>query len=247
MQWSVPPLFRQWRGMNVLTRHMIVLLALVILLLGSALGGRLLGVFAQSSCAKGEASYSVRFGDTLSAIAMRYHTTWQRLAPYNHIANANLIFPGQQVCIPGNGSKGGTGGTGGTGSPGGSHQNFVSLAMQDALNAGFSPNIFVRQINQESGFNPSAVSPAGALGIAQFEPATAASLGVNPWDPVQSLQGASRLMANYIRQYGGDIAKALASYNAGPGAVQRAVMLGGTGWRAFLPTETQNYIRVILG
>src|SRR2546430_15813177 len=181
---------------------------------------------------------------------MRYRTTWQRLASYNHIANANLIFPGQQVCIPGKGSRGGTGASGspgGPGGPGGSRQDFVSLARQDALNVGFSPNIFVRQINQESGFNPSAISPAGALGIAQFEPATAASLGVNPWDPVQSLQGASRLMASYIRQFGGDIAKALAAYNAGPGAVQRAVRIGGTSWRAFLPAETQNYIRVILG
>ncbi len=186
----------------------------------------------------------LRFGDTLSAIAMRYRTTWQRLATYNHIANANLIFPGQQVCIPGKASRGGTGSSG---SPGGPRQDFVSLARQDALNVGFSPNIFVRQINQESGFNPSAISPAGALGIAQFEPATAASLGVNPWDPVQSLQGASRLMASYIRQFGGDIAKALAAYNAGPGAVQRAVRIGGTSWRAFLPAETQNYIRVILG
>jgi len=247
MQWSVPPLFRRWQGAKVFTRHMIVLLPLVILLLGSILGGRLLGVFAQSPCARGDASYSVRFGDTLSAIAMRYRTTWQRLAPYNHIANANLIFPGQQVCIPGKGSTGGTGGTGGTGSTGGSHQHFVTLATQDALNVGLSPNVFVRQINQESSFNPSAVSSAGALGIAQFEPGTAASLGVNPWDPVQSLQGASRLMASYVRQFGGDIAKALAAYNAGPGAVQRAVMLGGTNWRAFLPAETQNYIRVILG
>ena len=244
MQRSVPPLFRRWQGVNAFTRHIIILLTLVILLLGSALGGRLLGVFAQSPCAKGDASYSVRLGDTLSAIAMRYRTTWQRLATYNHIANANLIFPGQQVCIPGKASRGGTGGSG---SPGGSRQDFVSLARQDALNVGFSLNIFVRQINQESGFNPSAISPAGALGIAQFEPATAASLGVNPWDPVQSLQGASRLMASYIRQFGGDIAKALAAYNAGPGAVQRAVRIGGTSWRAFLPAETQNYIRVILG
>lgn len=123
----------------------------------------------------------------------------------------------------------------------------MNLARQDALNVGFPPDVFVRQINEESGFNPSAVSPAGAIGIAQFMPATAASLGVNPWNPVQSLQGASRLMENYTQQYGGDVAKALAAYNAGPGTVQRAVSLGGAGWRAFLPAETQNYIRIILG
>src|SRR5947209_10181671 len=140
MQRSVPPLVRRLPGANAFTRHIIILLTLVILLLGSALGGRLLGVFAQSPCAKGDASYGVSFGVTLSAIAMRYRTTWQRLASYNHIANANLIFPGQQVCIPGKGSRGGTGGSGssgGPGGPGGSRQHFVSLAMQDALNVGF--------------------------------------------------------------------------------------------------------------
>src|SRR5439155_27143456 len=130
-------------------------------------------------------SYTVAFGDTLSAIAIRYNTTWQRLASYNHLANPNLIFPGQLVCIPTSGSTGTTL----------TRQQFVTLARQDASNAGISPDIFVRQINQESGFNPSAVSPAGAIGIAQFEPSTAAALGINPWDPVQSLQGAARLMA----------------------------------------------------
>lgn len=250
MQLSVPPLFRRWRGANVFLRHAIVLFALGILLLGSMVGGHLLGAFAQSSCARGDASYNVRFGDTLSAIAARYRMSWQNLASYNHLANANLIYPGQLICVPikgSNGGGGGSGGSGGSGGTGGSHQYYVNLARQDALNVGFSPDVFVRQINQESGFNPSAVSPAGAIGIAQFMPATAASLGVNPWNPVQSLQGASRLMANYTQQYGRDVAKALAAYNAGPGTVQRAVSLGGAGWRAFLPAETQNYIRVILG
>ena len=54
-------------------------------------------------------------------------------------------------------------------------------------------------------------------------------------------------MASYVRQFAGDYAKALAAYNAGPGTVQAAVQTGGTNWRAFLPAETQNYIRIILG
>src|SRR2546429_5031814 len=159
MQRSVPPLVRRLPGANVFTRHIIILLTLVILLLGSALGGCLLGVFAQSPCAKGDASYSVRFGDTLSAIAMRYRTTWQRLATYNHIANANLIFPGQQVCIPGKASRGGTGGSG---SPGGPPQDFFSPSRQDALNLGFSPNPFFGQNNQENGFKSSPDLPPAA-------------------------------------------------------------------------------------
>jgi LysM repeat protein len=215
-----------------------VLAVLGVLLAGGALGGHLLGVFAQAPCAKGDQTYTVVLGDMLSVIAARHNTTWQRLASYNHIANANLIFPGQTVCIPGKGT---------VTSPPVTRQQFVSLARQDALNARISPDVFVRQINQESGFNPRAISPAGAIGIAQFEPATANSIGINPWDPVQSLQGASRLMASYAWQYNGDIAKALAAYNAGPGAVQQAVVSGGTNWRMFLPAETRNYIRVILG
>src|SRR5690348_12785178 len=55
---------------------------------------------------------------------------------------------------------------------------YIAIAQQDAIAAGISPVYFVRQINQESGFNPYAVSPAGAEGIAQFEPGTAAGLGI---------------------------------------------------------------------
>ena len=128
-----------------------------------------------------------------------------------------------------------------------SHNQYVNLARQDALEAGISPDIFVRQINEESGFNPYAISPAGAIGIAQFMPATAAGLGVNPRDPVDALQGAARLMANYVRQYGGSYAQALAAYNAGPGRVALAIYFGGWNWRAYLPYETRAYIRIILG
>ena len=128
-----------------------------------------------------------------------------------------------------------------------SHNQYVNLARQDALEAGISPDIFVRQINEESGFNPYAISPAGAIGIAQFMPATAAGLGVNPRDPVDALQGAARLMAHYVRQYGGSYAQALAAYNAGPGRVALAIYFGGWNWRAYLPYETRAYIRIILG
>ena len=100
---------------------------------------------------------------------------------------------------------------------------YVAIAQQDASAVGIPPAYFVRQIQQESGFNPNAVSPAGAVGIAQFEPGTAAGLGINPWDPIQALKGAATLMANYARQYGGDYAKALAAYNGGSGTVQSAV------------------------
>ena len=57
---------------------------------------------------------------------------------------------------------------------------YVAIARQDAINAGISPDYFTRQINLESGFNPNASSPSGAVGIAQFLPSTAAGLGINP-------------------------------------------------------------------
>jgi Transglycosylase SLT domain len=125
---------------------------------------------------------------------------------------------------------------------------YIAIAQQDAIDAGISPDYFVRQINQESGFNPNAVSPAGAVGIAQFLPSTAAGLGINPWDPKQALSGAAQFMAGYARNYGGDYAKALAAYNAGSGTVQYAVnACGAANWMNCLPGETRNYISVIMG
>lgn len=125
--------------------------------------------------------------------------------------------------------------------------DYVSMARQAAIDAGISPDAFVRQIQQESGFNPNAGSPAGAEGIAQFMPATAASMGVNPYDPSSALPGAARLMASLAAQFGGDYSKALAAYNAGAGAVDSAVAQGGGNWLAYMPAETQNYVAVIMG
>jgi hypothetical protein len=124
---------------------------------------------------------------------------------------------------------------------------YVAIAQQDAIAVGIPPDYFVRQIEQESGFNPNSVSPSGAVGIAQFLPSTAAGLGINPWDPIQALQGAARLMANYARQYGGDYAKALAAYNGGSGTVQSAINNCGANWLNCLPGQTRHYIYVIMG
>jgi surface antigen len=130
---------------------------------------------------------------------------------------------------------------------------YVATAQADATAFGLPPDLFVRQINVESGFNPNALSPAGAEGIAQFEPGTAAGLGVNPWDPVQALRAAAHLMATYVATYGGDYGKALAAYNFGAGDAQAGTGLAGAlqrcgvQWFGCLPAETQNYINAILG
>lgn len=125
---------------------------------------------------------------------------------------------------------------------------YVAIAQQDATNAGISPDYFTRQINQESGFNPNANSPSGAVGIAQFMPSTARGLGIDPWDPVAALNAAAHLMASYANNYGGDYAKALAAYNGGSGTVQYAISAcGSANWMNCLPGQTRNYIRVIMG
>jgi soluble lytic murein transglycosylase-like protein len=125
--------------------------------------------------------------------------------------------------------------------------DYVSMARQAASNVGISPDAFVRQIQQESGFNPGATSPSGAVGIAQFMPGTAASMGVNPYDPSSALNGGAKMMAGLSAQFGGDYAKALAAYNAGAGAVNSAVARGGGNWLACMPAETQHYVHVIWG
>jgi len=123
---------------------------------------------------------------------------------------------------------------------------YVAVAEQDAKAAGIPSVYFVRQIQQESGFNTSAVSVTNAEGIAQFEPSTAAAWGVNPWDPNSALLGAARLMAKSYHQYG-NYAKALGAYNAGSGAVQGAVYSCGMYWLSCMPGQTQDYVYRIMG
>ena len=95
-------------------------------------------------------------------------------------------------------------------------------------------------------FNPAAISSAGAIGIAQFLPATAAALGFDPHNPDVSLRMAALYMAQKQVSYQGDYAKALAAYNAGDGTVQNAIARCGTNWLSCTPQETQQYVAAIL-
>lgn len=108
-----------------------------------------------------------------------------------------------------------------------------------AIQAGVDPNLFMRLVQQESGFNPNARSPVGAQGLAQLMPATARELGVDPSDPMQNLAGGAKYFRQQMDRFQ-DPALALAAYNAGPSRVAKA---GG------IPNiaETQNYVRAIMG
>ena len=104
---------------------------------------------------------------------------------------------------------------------------------------GVPTDLFLRLVQQESGWKPHAVSHAGAIGLAQLMPGTARKLRVNPRDPKQNLEGGARYLMQMYRKFG-SWRLALAAYNAGPAAVEKH---GG------VPPyrETRNYVRKILG
>lgn len=95
---------------------------------------------------------------------------------------------------------------------------YQGLINQAAGALGISPDIVAAQIQYESGFNPQAVSPTGAQGIAQFEPGTWSTYGAgSPFDPAAAMTAYTKYMQALLVQEGGDVSKALAAYNAGPG------------------------------
>jgi soluble lytic murein transglycosylase-like protein len=84
------------------------------------------------------------------------------------------------------------------------------------------PRKLVRSVMRaESGFQPGAISPKGAIGLMQLMPATAQSLGVDPHDPVQNVDAGARYLRSLLEKYDGYLWPALAAYNAGPAAVDR--------------------------
>jgi soluble lytic murein transglycosylase-like protein len=103
-----------------------------------------------------------------------------------------------------------------------------------------SPALLEAVVWQESRWRASAVSPAGARGLAQLMPGTARELGVNPDDPFANLEGGARYLREQLDRFDGDLEKALAAYNAGPG---RVIDAGG------IPRirETQTYVASIMG
>jgi soluble lytic murein transglycosylase-like protein len=123
--------------------------------------------------------------------------------------------------------------SGGSGGPG-PYKAEIDAA---AAKYGLDPALLRGLIKAESNFDPNAGSPAGAQGLCQLMPGTAASLGcTNVHDPAQNIDAGARYLKQQLDAFGGDVTKALAAYNAGPGAVKR---YGGVPPYA----ETQAYVR----
>lgn len=117
--------------------------------------------------------------------------------------------------------------------------------LDAAKKSGIDPLTYARQLQQESGFNSTAVSPKGATGIAQFMPATAAERGVNPNDPTSSIYGGADYLASLKQQFGGDTKLALMAYNWGPDNVKKWMAAGADPSK--IPGETREYLARVLG
>lgn len=116
---------------------------------------------------------------------------------------------------------------------------YLNAAKSAARKHGIPESLFLRLVQQESGFNPTARSHKGAIGLAQLMPGTARALGVDPHNPAQNLEGGARYLKQMYQKFG-SWRLALAAYNAGPGAVQKH-----NGVPPY--KETKNYVKVILG
>jgi soluble lytic murein transglycosylase-like protein len=118
---------------------------------------------------------------------------------------------------------------------------YQSLIEESCARYGIDPALLAGLIEQESHFDPTVGSGAGAQGLTELMPETAAGLGVtDPHDPAQSIEAGARLLSEKLAEFGGNTELALAAYNAGSGAVQQ--------YNGIPPyPETQEYVQKVLG
>lgn len=123
-------------------------------------------------------------------------------------------------------------------------EQYRNLYYDAATRYGLNPDLLVSQGYQESRFNPRAVSPVGAEGIAQFMPATRRAMGnFDPFDPAQAIMKQAELMAQLMKQFNGNEIAALVGYNAGPRRAEKFVASGGD--VSTLLEETKGYVKAI--
>ena len=125
--------------------------------------------------------------------------------------------------------------------------SYDQLFQQAESNYGLPAGLLSTMGFHESGFDPNAVSSAGARGVMQFMPATAQEYGIDPHDTPAAINAAGKKMSGLINYYKGDISKAIAAYNFGEGNVDKTIARAGDNWQDELPPETQVYLSRILG
>jgi soluble lytic murein transglycosylase-like protein len=100
--------------------------------------------------------------------------------------------------------------------------HYAGMVETAAAAANISPNLLAALVWQESRWNANAVSPKGAIGLAQLMPGTARDLGVDPRNPMANLLGGARYLRQMLNRFNGNLENALAAYNAGPKRVMDA-------------------------
>jgi soluble lytic murein transglycosylase-like protein len=132
----------------------------------------------------------------------------------------------------------------------GNRSAYDGLIAAAAAKYGLDPALIKGVIQVESAFDANAESRAGAKGLMQLMDETARGLGIRDvWDPAQNIDGGSRFLSYLLRKYNGNVASALAAYNAGPGRVDRLGLVNDELVRERideLPEETRHYIDKVL-
>lgn len=122
----------------------------------------------------------------------------------------------------------------------------VDLITAEAQRQNVDPKLAIEIARAESGLNPNTPdSSAGAIGLFQLEPETAAQLGVDPRDLAGNIRGGVTYIRQMLAQFG-NLPTAIAAYNCGPGCISRAIAQWGANFLAHAPTETKNYVAKIL-
>ena len=127
-----------------------------------------------------------------------------------------------------------------------SSQKYGDLVQEAAREHDIDPNLVHAVIRAESNYDPKAVSHRGAQGLMQLMPGTAKDLGVNDsFDPRQNIWGGTRYLKSMLDRYEGDLVRALAAYNAGPTAVDRAKGIPNFAeTQLYVPKVLRNYYRL---